>query len=247
VKKSCYKEYLEKIIEEGEFGYGTEGENAFNVATAAKIVLTFTEEVSDILARHKTLKDANKDLMKLSDEQDAEVNEMRRNLQALKTEAQNKLLVGNSVLHSYQKELEQVRNKAKVAEEDKDELEDKKKDISRESSQVIQAIRNIFSRCQASMRNKNTSIYTSANEATTLTDNLIMNLDVISGRIVDLIEICTEYDPGASNGGLGDLGEPSTSSASTTMKESKSQLLKMGGPPGSPMSKLGISTSGMIH
>jgi chromosome segregation ATPase len=206
--------------------------------------------VADILARHKTLKDANKDLMKLSDEQDAEVNECRRNLQALKTEAQNKLLVGNSVLHVHQKELEQIRNKVKAAEEDKDELEDKKKDVSRESSQVIQAIRNIFSRCQASLRNKNTSIYTSSTAVVTMADNLGMNLDVISGRIVDLIEICSEYDPGYASGGagnaMGDLGEPSTSSASTTLKE-KSGLLRAQTPGGlSPTSKLGISTSGMI-
>ena len=44
-KKSCYKLYLERIVEEGEFGY---------------------EEIPEILNRHYTLKQANKDLLEHS-------------------------------------------------------------------------------------------------------------------------------------------------------------------------------------
>lgn len=47
VKNSCFKEYLERIVEEGEFGY---------------------EEISEILNRHSTLSDANKDLVQRSNE-----------------------------------------------------------------------------------------------------------------------------------------------------------------------------------
>jgi hypothetical protein len=41
--KACYREYLEKFIEAGEANY---------------------EEVADVLNRHKTLRDANLDLMR---------------------------------------------------------------------------------------------------------------------------------------------------------------------------------------
>ncbi len=41
-KRSCYKLFLERIVEEGEFGY---------------------EEIPEILNRHYTLKQANKDLL----------------------------------------------------------------------------------------------------------------------------------------------------------------------------------------
>ena len=188
--------------------------------------------------------------MVLSDEQDEDVNECRKRLQALKTEAQNQLLVGNSFLHSNQKELEQVRSAVKLEEEGKDVVEDKKKDLSREFSQVIQAVRNIFSRCQASMRNKNTSVYTGVVEATTLAESLIMNLDVICGRLVDIKEICSEFSTDEMSMPAGvDLGEPSSASASTGVGEKGksgigSTILKT---PTATASKVVGSSSGVAH
>lgn len=46
-KNSCYKEFLERIVEENEHGY---------------------EEISEILNRHSTLSEANKDLVQRSNE-----------------------------------------------------------------------------------------------------------------------------------------------------------------------------------
>lgn len=170
VRKSCYKEYLERIIEEGEYGY---------------------EEVTDILGRYKTLKDANRDLMKVSDEQDENVNDLRKRLQDLKTDTQNKLLVNNSLFQENQKDLEIKRSKVKIEEEEKARVEDKKKDLSREFSQVTLAIKNIFLRCQTSMKNK--VVFVGTKESSGLGEMLSFELDVIQCRIVDLMEISDEY------------------------------------------------------
>ena len=71
--KNRYRAYLERSVEEVE-GY---------------------EEVSDLLARYYTLRDSREELLKLNSEEENEVNQFQVKLQALKTELQNKFLVGN--------------------------------------------------------------------------------------------------------------------------------------------------------
>jgi glucose-6-phosphate-specific signal transduction histidine kinase len=83
-----------------------------------------------------------------------EVDEFRRNLQTLKTEKQNQLLVSTSIVQDLQAELEKVQLSVKAQEEESLMKEDKKKDISRELSQTTQAIRNLFGRCFNTMRIK---------------------------------------------------------------------------------------------
>ena len=98
VTKSCYKYYLEHVIEEADHGY---------------------EEMSDILNRYKTLNESNEDLMKNVQEQDKEVDRLRYMLQQLRIEKQNQLLVSNSLFGQNQKDLERVRNAVKEEEEEK--------------------------------------------------------------------------------------------------------------------------------
>ena len=71
--KNRYRAYLERSVEEVE-GY---------------------EEVSDLLARYYTLRDSREELLKLNSEEENEVTQFQVKLHALKTELQNKFLVGN--------------------------------------------------------------------------------------------------------------------------------------------------------
>ena len=73
-----------------------------------------------------------------------EVDEFRKKLQSIKTEKQNQLLVNTSVIQEYQTELEKMVQNIKLQDEEGLMVEDRKKDISRELSQTIQAIRNLF-------------------------------------------------------------------------------------------------------
>lgn len=203
-KKQCYKAYLERIVEENDQGY---------------------EEMSDILNRHKTLLDANIDLMKHAQDQESNVDNIRLRLQSFKTEKQNQLLVNNSFFQQNQKELERMRGLVKKVEEDKCHDEDKKKNISRESSQLTSAIENIFQRCQASMRQK--VIIGSGKEQLTIPELLDAELDIIHARVVDLLEISQEFileSDVSLNGGLNNELKDASNSTTISKLDSKSQL-----------------------
>jgi len=169
--KSRYRTYLEQTAEIGE-GY---------------------EEVSDLLARYSTLRDSREELLKINAEEENEADQFRVKLQALKTELQNKFLVGNSVIHQYQKKLEDSRDFVKEEEGKTMYQEEKKKSNARESSQVAQSIRNLFIRCQATMKVKSLS-FASSHSHMTPQQQLEFYLDVIHSRMVDLIEITREYN-----------------------------------------------------
>jgi len=170
ISRSCYKAYLEQIVEEkGDQGY---------------------EEISDILNRHRSLVEANEDLMTSSTKLEKQVDELSRKLSTMKTEKQNTLLVINSVYQENQHVLESMKEKVKIEERAKNYDEDKTKEVSKELSQVASAIKNVFTRCQSSSRNRVKIGSTNAS----LSEVLDFNIEVILARVVDLIEITKEYN-----------------------------------------------------
>lgn len=168
--KSCYKAYLERIVEEGEYGY---------------------EEIAEILNRHATLKQANADLLVHSERLEKEVDTLRKRLVALRTERQNQILVNTSILQSLQTTLERKKQSVKQEEEENIAVIDKKKDISREFTQTLQSIKNLYGRCLNTMRVK--PMFTTMKENTSLVETLDGELDLILTRITDLIEIADDF------------------------------------------------------
>lgn len=182
-----------------------------------------SEEISEILNRHNTLREANADLMSHSGMLEREVDEFRKNLQSLKTEKQNQLLVSTSIVQDQQAELEKIQSNVKAQEEEKLMKEDKKKDISRELSQTTQAIRNLFGRCFTTMRTK--PVFAGHKDSAGMIEVLDFELDIILLRISDLVEISQEYKFSLENGtiggsgaSIGDLKENSTASLQTMSK-----------------------------
>jgi seryl-tRNA synthetase len=137
-------------------------------------------------------------------------------LNGLKIEKQNQLLVSNSSIHEYQNKLEGVRSKVKQGEEEKNHLEDRQKDISKELSQVTLAIKNIYNRCLATMTTTRSSVITSTMNAgsyaatsssaysatgnQTLNKNLLVlserldqHIAVIHARMIDFIDMLKEF------------------------------------------------------
>jgi len=149
------------------------------------------EEVSDLLKRYYTLKQSNYDLMLTVQKQEKSLDVTSGQHQSLRTEQQNQLLVNNSALQSYQKKLEEVRKVAQYEEEEKNRFEDVVKATARESSQVIQSVKNIWMRCCNTMRNP-IKISTAALTSEAV-DVMESNLELIESRLVDLIEITREY------------------------------------------------------
>jgi hypothetical protein len=90
-----------------------------------------------------------------------------------------------------QGELEKTKSQVKLQEDENNQKENKKKDVSREFTQIIQSIRNLYGRCHSTMRVK--SVFSGPKDVLNLSDVLDTELDLISTRIVDLIEITNEF------------------------------------------------------
>lgn len=103
---------------------------------------------------------------------------------------QNKSLIGNSIIHRYQTKLEEIRVLVRSIEAEKHHLEEKKKDISRDYSQAAQSIKNLYIRCQSSVRTKAT---TASAGLPHTEEGIDHQLDAVSHRLSDLIEISSEY------------------------------------------------------
>ena len=148
------------------------------------------------------------------------MDDFRKNLQSLKTEKQNQLLVSTSIVQDQQAELEKIQSNVKGQEEEKLMKENKKKDMSRELSQTTQAIRNLFGRCFTTMRIK--PVFAGHKDTASVLEVLDYELDIILLRISDLVEISDEYKFSLENGGSG------ASNNGGDLKEGSATSLQMG-------------------
>jgi hypothetical protein len=177
------------------------------------------EEVPDLLKRYYTLKQSNQDLMKLVQDQEYEGDTMRSQLTQLRTEQENQLLVNNSTMQRYQKKFEHKLALSKKEEEEKNRFEDKAKNVSRECSQVIQSVKNIYARCITTARNPGKISNNNNANINLLLDNLLY----IENRLVDLIEITDEYHTLAHHEYASETGGLDSFSQSTTLTGNPSQ------------------------
>ena len=150
------------------------------------------EEVTDILNRYRTLRESNQDLMTHVAQQDAQVDALRAELYDFRADKENQILVGNNLCQTQRELLDKIRKEVLTEEEKKDSLEDRKKGLSREISEVASSIKNMFLRCQSTVKSK--QIYSKTKESGNLAETLIHNLDVILARITDLREMRKEFD-----------------------------------------------------
>jgi len=162
-----YKDYLDSTVEASEEEY---------------------EEINDVLNRYKTLEDANKDLQKTVSEGERWIDLMRQDVLLLTRETQNQILVHNSEIHGYQKNVESLRSTALQLDFERENLERDTNDKSRQSGQVVMSIKNLYGRCLSSMKTKVPHIAS--------TDNLSLMtqyLKLIQERICDLSDITKNY------------------------------------------------------
>ncbi|CBJ31072.1 conserved unknown protein [Ectocarpus siliculosus] len=112
------------------------------------------DEISDLLNRFKTLRDANFDLMKLCEEHDTSYEKGRLEMQQYRQDKQNEVLVTNSSLNEKQMELEQIRGAVKREEHKSEQEGERVMGVCRESGQVMLAISNLHARCKQTMRSR---------------------------------------------------------------------------------------------
>lgn len=180
-----YKEYLEKAVESAD------DESA--------------EEIWDLVNRHATLKNANVDLTEQVQRGDVEMDDLRTTMENLKLKTQSIALVQNSQMNDKQKLLDTMRAKTKHDDDLKLTREERVKDVTRATAEIVNAVRNLYHRCLITMRTRVTAV-----EAADLPDDspqeqlkkLTTCLDLIGDRINDLDDIrasATDAAPHAPN------------------------------------------------
>jgi hypothetical protein len=200
--RRCFRDYLENIVESSD-----------------KTSDMTYEEVPDVLNRYDVLTAANDDLVTVEGVQDLKVDEYRKKLQLLQQQAQNIELTGNSELQEKQKELELLREKYEKYEHENELKLDKEKNVQQEWGAVEGAVKNIYSRCCATMRNM--PLFPPSSNAPVM-EVLSFDLDVIWTRIRDLIDMQLEYKPSDGSTVFGDLGDMSLTSNATGVADGPS-------------------------
>jgi hypothetical protein len=163
-----YKDYLDGTVEASEEEY---------------------EEISDVLNRHKTLEDANGDLQVLVSRGETLMDKKRMELLALNRETQNQILVHNSEIHGYQKVVEGLRSEALQQDFNRESLEAKTNNRTRVLGQVEMSIKNLYTRCVATMRSKVPALKEKERK-----EYLQLCLRLIQERIVDLNDIAEKFE-----------------------------------------------------
>lgn len=169
-----YREYLERTVEEAEDG-------------------TY-EEMWDLLNRHKTLKTANFQLMDHVQKHEAQIDALRNELYTINSAHTNQQLVQNSLIHSYQRRVEELRVANKQGADEKEKEEEGKNSENRQTGQVILAIRNLYMRCVATMHSHVAVVPSNGESTHDRLHQLNLCLQLICERIIDLADIERGYD-----------------------------------------------------
>ncbi|OQS00540.1 hypothetical protein ACHHYP_03383 [Achlya hypogyna] len=166
-----YRTYLDSAVEASEQEY---------------------EEIADILNRYATLVDANNDLKVQVQSAESQIDRLRQDLRTFKTEMENNILVQNSEIHGHQQHLEKIRGETFQLDLDRGRDDRTYNDRSRESGQIVLAIKNLYNRCRTSMGGKIPPVTDQSVDAMVYMSNI---LKVVAERIVDLEYITTSYTP----------------------------------------------------
>ena len=85
---------------------------------------------------------------------EAQIDAIRNELYTLNSTHTNQKLVQNSQIHSHQKHIEELRVANKQNRDVKEKDEEGKKNESRETGQVVLAIKNLYTRCLDTMHTR---------------------------------------------------------------------------------------------
>ena len=155
------------------------------------------EEVWDLLNRHTTLRNANVDLMAQVQAGDVEMDALRSRMDSLRLRTQSSALVQNSKIHEKQKDLEALRSVAKERDDSKVARDERAKDVTRETAQIVLAVRNLYARCLATMHTRVAAVSFANEEGRPDADRLArlgMCLDLICERLCDLEDIRSNHE-----------------------------------------------------
>ena len=200
-KHMIYQRYLEVVadVSEGEYG-----------------------NISELLNRHKTLREAREDVKAQVDVGEADMDRYRAENQAIARKTQNMVLLNNNNIHHKQNEIEKLRLSVQAHTDEAEGNNVKRSESKSELAQVVMSIKNLYYRCLSSPYTKSSfamlkepaeggGIEGGEEEAAlyrkSLTAFLTECLNVIECRTQDLLWIEKNYrDVFMRNGGAAGKG-----------------------------------------
>lgn len=119
------------------------------------------------------------------------MDKLQRELRTVQREAQNQILVENSEIHIFQKEIETLRNESMGLEMKREREAKRFNDQTRESGQIILSVKNLYQRCLSSMggTHRLAVIKDNGNQI----EYMQSILKLLADRMVDLDFIVTNY------------------------------------------------------
>ena len=106
-------------------------------------------EISEILARHKTLSHVHQDLESKEEKEKEKVEQARTMLRELNVEGQKVILLRQGQVHTYQKRAEALTAERERTTGEREREMKRNRERSRDFARVLMATRNLYARCVA--------------------------------------------------------------------------------------------------
>jgi chromosome segregation ATPase len=157
-------------------------------------------EISDILGRYKTLKDANQQLLEQKQGDDEEVDARTKEFSAFKKDKENQILNQNNEIAELQMQMEQtIASTADIkANIDREKTEKSTREVTLGS--ILSASSNILDRCEQNFRARHNKPQREKSperpedaDLGFVVDKCMAKLDEISMFMVDFVEVKKEY------------------------------------------------------
>jgi hypothetical protein len=169
-----YQSYLESVIAPGS------NDNDF-------------EDIGEVLSRYQTLLTANQDLQNHQSRGEEDFDTERNSNAQMLERAQNDILVNNSIIHERQKANENLKKETNALGAEIESFESLKRSTKTEHGQVVMSIKNLHSRCAASLPPGKSAPPFVADEKLSELAYLTEGLEYVASRVNDLRDIADDY------------------------------------------------------
>jgi hypothetical protein len=169
-----YQSYLESVIAPGS------NDNDF-------------EDIGEVLSRYQTLLTANKDLQNHQSKGEEDFDTERNNNAQMLEKAQNDILVNNSIIHERQKYNEKLKKETTDLSTENENFASLQRSTKTEHGQVVMSIKNLHSRCAASLPAGKTAPPFTHDEKVEELLYLTEGLEYVASRVNDLRAISEGY------------------------------------------------------
>jgi len=197
LEESLLKQELEKNLQYQDY-----------LENVCQSMSKYFPEISDILSRYRTLRDANMQLLASKEQDDLERDMKERDFSLFNKDKTNQLLNQNNEIAEMQIAYEKVIEKGAVIQKERDKQRGEASDKSLTLGAVLSGVSNVLNRCEQSFRTRhNKPMADISGEKPPRTDEelkeeaekTLVKLEEIAMFMVDFVDIRRDYDSHMKN------------------------------------------------